>query len=70
VKRSSERSAIRTAVREASEPITPTDIAAETGMKAVNVKKLVAKLVKEGAIEKATYGKYKARAQSDRTSQE
>lgn len=60
VKRSSERGAVLAAIAEASEPITPTDIAADTGMKAANVKKLLAKLVKEGAIEKASHGHYRA----------
>jgi hypothetical protein len=60
VKRSSERSAVLTAINEAGEPIGPTDIAAETGMKAMNVKKLAAKLAKEGAVEKVARGLYKA----------
>jgi RecA-family ATPase len=62
VKRSTERATIMAAIAEASEPIGPTDIAAETGMKVVNVKKLIAKLVKEGAAEKVARGLYKAGA--------
>jgi hypothetical protein len=62
VKRSSERAAVLAAISEASEPIGPNDIAAETGMKAGNVRRLLAKLVKEGAIEKEGYGRYKMRA--------
>jgi hypothetical protein len=59
VKRSGERSAILTAIEEASEPIGPNDIAADTGMKATNVRKLLRKLLKEDAIEKEGYGRYK-----------
>ena len=71
VKLSSERSAILTAIGEAREPITPSDIAAETGMKAANVKKLLARLVKEGIIAKASYGHYTAKpAQSDQQAKE
>jgi RecA-family ATPase len=58
VKHSTERSTIIAAITEAGEPITPTDIAAVAGMKVTNVKKLLAKLVKDGAIEKAGYGRY------------
>jgi RecA-family ATPase len=61
VKRSAERNAILEAIREAGEPIGPGVIAAETGMRVVNVKKLVAKLFKEGAIEKPSYGHYSVR---------
>jgi hypothetical protein len=60
VKRSSERNAVLTAINETSEPIGPNDIAAEAEMKATNVRKLLAKLVKEGVVEKVAYGRYSA----------
>jgi len=59
VRRSAERTAVVTAIDEAGEPIGPNDIAAEIGAKAGNVRFLLHKLVKEGAIEKAAYGKYR-----------
>jgi hypothetical protein len=61
VKRSTERSAVLAAITEAGEPITPTDIAVQASMKVTNVKKLLAKLVKEGATEKVAYGRYSIR---------
>jgi hypothetical protein len=59
VKRSGERSAVLTAIEEAGEPIGPNDIAAAAGMRAGNVRRLLLKLVKEGAVEKEGYGRYK-----------
>jgi AAA domain len=59
IRRSSERTAILNAIAETSEPLTPTDIAAATCMPVQNVKFLLRKLLDEGAIEKAGYGKYK-----------
>jgi RecA-family ATPase len=59
VRRSAERAKVLEAVEEATEPIGPNDIAAATGMKAVNVRYLLGQLAKEGAIEKAGYGKYR-----------
>jgi hypothetical protein len=50
---------ILAAITEASEPIGPKDIADETGMRAVNVRKLLHKLVEEGTIEKSGYGRYR-----------
>jgi RecA-family ATPase len=58
VRRSSERTAIIDAIEEANEPVGPNDIAAATGMKAGNVRRLLGKLVKEAAIKKAAYGRY------------
>jgi RecA-family ATPase len=57
-RRSEERKIILDAIEEAGEPIGPNDIAAATGMKAASVRQLLAKLVKEGEIKKAKYGKY------------
>jgi RecA-family ATPase len=62
VRRSTERAAVLQAIEEAGEPVGPNDIASATGMKAANVRRLLGKLVKEGAITKATYGKYRAKA--------
>jgi RecA-family ATPase len=59
VRRSAERTAVLKAIEEASEPLTPSDIAAATRMRVPNVKFLLRKLLDEGAIEKATYGKYR-----------
>jgi hypothetical protein len=59
VRRSTERAKVLEAVDEANDPIGPQDIAAATGMKAVNVRYLLGQLAKEGEIEKAGYGKYR-----------
>jgi DNA-binding transcriptional ArsR family regulator len=61
VRRSNERTAILDAIADASEPIGPTDIAAATKMKSTNVRFLLGKLVKEGAIEKVERGRYRPR---------
>jgi predicted transcriptional regulator len=59
IRKSTERSVIVDALQEAgSEPLGPHQIAAHCGMKAVNVRKMLAKLLAEGVIKKATYGKY------------
>jgi predicted transcriptional regulator len=60
VRRTSERATVLEAIQEADAPIGPRDIASATGMKATNVRFLLRKLVDEGVIEKATYGKYRA----------
>jgi DNA-binding transcriptional ArsR family regulator len=59
VRRSHERKAILDAIRDAKEPIGPNDIASVAGMRAGNVRFLLTKLVKEGLIEKAGYGRYR-----------
>jgi NAD(P)-dependent dehydrogenase (short-subunit alcohol dehydrogenase family) len=46
------------AISDATEPIGPNEIAAAAGMKATNVRQLLRKLVKEGTIFKADYGRY------------
>jgi hypothetical protein len=61
VRRSQERAAVLAAVEETDTPVGPRDIAAATGMKSTNVRCLLGQLVKEGAIEKASYGKYRGR---------
>jgi predicted transcriptional regulator len=58
LRRSLERNAVLDAISEAAEPIGPNDIAAATGMRAANVRYLLGKLVKEGLIKKAGYGRY------------
>jgi hypothetical protein len=62
VRQSSERTAVLDAIEEAGEPIGPNDIATATGMRSGNVRRLLGKLIKQGAaIEKARYGKYRMR---------
>jgi hypothetical protein len=61
VRRSAERDAVLTAIDEAGEPIGPNDIANAIGAKAGNVRFLLHKLLKEGEVEKAAYGKYRMR---------
>jgi RecA-family ATPase len=59
VRVSVERTTIAKALDEAGkEPLTPQQIAAETGMKAGNVKMLLRRMLKDGAVKKASYGKY------------
>jgi hypothetical protein len=62
VRRSAERATILQAMQDAGEPVGPNDIAQATGMKAVNVRFLLGKLVKEGVVEKARYGKYRLKS--------
>jgi RecA-family ATPase len=59
IRRSTERTTILEAIQEAGEPVSPNNIAAATGMRSGNVRRLLGKLVKEGDIEKAGYGKYR-----------
>jgi AAA domain/RepB DNA-primase from phage plasmid len=61
VRRSAERASVLGAIKEASEPVGPNDIAGDIGMRSVNVRKLLGKLVKEGVIENVGYGKYQMR---------
>jgi predicted transcriptional regulator len=59
IRKSAEREAIVKAMEEAgSEALTPNQIATQCGMKPVNVRKIVAKLLAEGVVVKTTYGKY------------
>jgi len=59
MRRSSERQAVLDAIAEADEPIGPADIAAATRMRPTNVRYLLSRLVKDGAIEKVGYGRYR-----------
>jgi hypothetical protein len=59
IRRSSERNAVLDAIREAGEAIGPNDIASAANMRATNVRFLLGKLLKEGMIERAGYGRYR-----------
>jgi DNA polymerase I-like protein with 3'-5' exonuclease and polymerase domains/RecA-family ATPase len=59
VRRSTERETILTALAEAKgEPLSPHQIAAATGMRPVNVRKLMQSMKADGMIKAAKYGKY------------
>jgi len=58
VRRTDERSQILETLRDSGDAMSPTDIAAMTGMKNANVRKLLGKLVKAGDVTKAKYGRY------------
>jgi hypothetical protein len=61
VRRSTERGVILAALQRAGEALGPRQIAETTGMKAANVRFLLNKLLNEGEIVKAGYGKYRDR---------
>jgi hypothetical protein len=59
IRKSVERIGIVEALQEAgTEPLTPNQIASHWGMKPVNVRKMLARLLTDGVIKKASYGKY------------
>jgi RecA-family ATPase len=58
IRLSGERRTILQALTEAGEPLGPNTIATATGMKATNVRRLLLKLLRDGEIKKAGYGKY------------
>jgi hypothetical protein len=59
IRKSTERGAIVDALGEAGAgPLTPHQIAAACGFKPVNVRNMLARLLTDGVVEKATYGKY------------
>ena len=58
VRASSARKDIIAAMREIELPASPAEIATAADMKPNNVKKLLLKMVQDGAVEKANYGKY------------
>ena len=58
VRYSGERAAVLAALQEATEPISPTDVAAITNMKIGNVRKLLAKLVRDGLAVRVGRGRY------------
>jgi hypothetical protein len=61
VRQSSQRTAILQTLETATEPMSPRDIAGDTGMKVPNVKFLLRKLLDDGLIEKMSHGKYRAK---------
>jgi predicted transcriptional regulator len=59
VRKSKERVAIVTALEEAGgEPLSPNQIATVCGLKSANIRKLLTRMVAEGVVKKAGYGKY------------
>jgi hypothetical protein len=58
VRRSAERNAILAALGDATEPLSPSEIADVTGMKAGNVRKLLLGMVKAGEVTKVERGRY------------
>jgi hypothetical protein len=58
VRRSGERNALLDVLRNASEPMTPAELAASVGMLPNNVKQLLFKMVKSGEVMKTTRGQY------------
>jgi len=54
-----ERTSVLKAISDSKEPLSPADVAAAARMKVANVKFLLRKLLEEGAVEKAGYGKYR-----------
>lgn len=59
VHRSNERGAILAALEEASEPLTPQNIAAATGMPPNNVWQLLHNMAQDGEVVKVGRGKYR-----------
>jgi N6-adenosine-specific RNA methylase IME4 len=64
VQRTIERASVLRVVDDAGEPLSPSDVAAATGMKVANVKFLLRKLLEEGVIEKVGYGKYRTQKEA------
>ena len=58
MKRSRERQRVLKALAKARGPIGPNEIAAVTGMRAVNIRCLLGKLIKDFAVSKVAYGRY------------
>lgn len=58
VRRSDERRVILNVLREAADPMGPTDIAAVAGMKEVNVRRLLLRMANAGEIRKEGRGRY------------
>jgi RecA-family ATPase len=59
IRRSAQQQEILAAMRDAEGPQTPIQVAAATSMKRDNVRFLMAKMAKDGALSKQGYGKYK-----------
>jgi len=58
VRRSDERAAILKALSEAGEPMSPSDLAAETGKRGTAVRAMLGKMVKSGEVVKPSRGLY------------
>jgi hypothetical protein len=58
VRRSDERSQLLEALTEAGEAMTPAELVSATGQKGVNVRRLLAKMVRAGEVVKAKRGRY------------
>jgi hypothetical protein len=58
VRRSGERNTLLEALRNATEPMSPTELAASVGMPPNNVKQLLFKMMKSGEVMKTTRGQY------------
>ncbi|WP_336491301.1 AAA family ATPase [Methylobacterium nigriterrae] len=58
VRRTDERRAILEALRNAAEPLSPAAISAATGMRGLNVRQLLLKMVKAGEVIKCGHGRY------------
>ncbi|WP_050996817.1 AAA family ATPase [Sinorhizobium fredii] len=58
VRRSDERSSIAVTLKEATEPMGPTDLANVTGMPNGNIRKLLFTMAKKGEVQKAGRGQY------------
>ena len=59
VLQSNQRNTVLEAMAHAcTEPVTPNQVAAITGMKSVNVRRLLLRMAVDGLVKKAGYGKY------------
>lgn len=58
VRRSDERSTILQSLKEASEPMSPRDIADDTGMPYQNIRQFLVRMSKAGEVTKVTRGLY------------
>jgi hypothetical protein len=63
VRRSSERGNILAALEEATEPMSPTELADVTGMKNGNIRKLLFAMGKAGEAQKSGRGRYQSLVQ-------
>lgn len=60
VRTTSERRSILSALEEAGEAMSPTDIAAVTGVSSQNIRQTLHRMAKAGEVEKESYGRYRA----------
>jgi hypothetical protein len=59
VQRSDERSKLLSALQSSMAPLGPRELAGVTGLKEVNIRKLLGKMVEKGEAAKAGYGCYR-----------